>query len=288
MTSLSIVWDVSAVICKIGNVEIRWYGVLFATAFVVSYILLKKIFNKENVDTKYLDKLAVYVFVGVLVGARLGHCIFYEFGYYKDHIIEMFLPIKQTVYGWKFIGYQGLASHGGAIGILLAVWLYCKNTKLPFMWIIDRLVIAVCFAGVAIRTGNLFNSEIYGCPTSLPWGFIFVNDNQTIACHPTQLYEALSYLLIGLLLYYLLMKKKNSFNQGFIFGLFLTLVFVMRFLIEFVKNVQELWEENMLLNMGQILSIPFIIAGIILIIISSRKNIGRLLDTKVLVTKNKK
>ena len=288
MTSLFVNWDVSPNICKLGGIEVRWYGLLFATAFVVSYILLKKIFNKEKVSLLYLDKLAIYIFVGVLVGARLGHCLFYEFGYYNHHIIEMIFPIKHTMDGWRFVGYQGLASHGGAIGILLALWLYGKNTKIPYMWILDRLVITVCFAGAAIRIGNLFNSEIYGIETSLPWGFIFLRDNQTIPHHPTQIYEALSYIIIGFILYYLLIKKKEHLHQGFIFGLFLILLFSMRFLIEFAKQEQEAWEQIMVLNMGQILSIPFIIAGIILIIISLNKNIGRLLDTKILINNNKK
>lgn len=216
MINLFVTWNVSPIIFKLGSVEIRWYGILFASAFIVSYILLRKLFQKDKLSVSYLDKLSVYVFVAVLVGARLGHCLFYDFSYYSHHIIEMFLPIKETANGWEFIGYQGLASHGGAIGILLAIWLYQKRTKLPYMWVLDRLVIAICFAGLAIRTGNLFNSEIYGIPTQMPWGFIFVRDGQSIPCHPTQLYEGLSYLIIGLILYVLLMKKSYKINQGMI------------------------------------------------------------------------
>ena len=284
---LFVTWNVSPIIFRLGSIEVRWYGVLFACAFIVSYILLRKLFQKDKLSVSYLDKLSVYVFVAVLVGARLGHCLFYDFSYYSHHIIEMFLPIKETANGWEFIGYQGLASHGGAIGILLAIWLYQKRTKLPYMWVLDRLVIAICFAGLAIRTGNLFNSEIYGIPTHMPWGFIFVRDGQSTPCHPTQLYEGLSYLIIGLILYVLLMKKSHKINQGMIFSLFLILVFGMRFLIEFIKNDQEDWEKNLLLDMGQILSIPFIIAGIVLLYFSIKGDIGKKLDIKLLKDNSK-
>ncbi|MBP3253338.1 MAG: prolipoprotein diacylglyceryl transferase [Bacteroidales bacterium] len=282
MTELFVYWNVSPVITHIGNIEVRWYGVLFAFAFVISYLMLKKLFAKDKVEQSYLDKLALYVFVAVLIGARLGHCLFYEFGYYSHHIVEMLLPIKITPDGLKFIGYQGLASHGGAIGILIALYIYSRNTKIPFMWVVDRLVIAICFAGASIRLGNLFNSEIYGVATQLPWGFVFLRDGQTQACHPTQLYEALSYIIIGCILFFIMNKKTKSVNQGMIFGLFLFGVFTMRFLIEFVKNSQESWENGMLINMGQILSLPFIIAGIVLIIIASKRNIGRLLDLSII------
>ena len=288
MINLFITWDVSPIICKLGSIEIRWYGILFACAFIVSYLLLKKLFQKDNVPISYLDKLTLYVFIAVLVGARLGHCLFYDFSYYSNHLIEMFLPIKETASGWKFVGYQGLASHGGAIGILIALWIYQKRTKLPYMWILDRLVIAICFAGLAIRTGNLFNSEIYGVPTSLPFGFIFVRDYQTVPCHPTQLYEGLSYLIIGLCLYAILRKENKNIHQGLIFGLFLILVFGMRFLIEFIKNDQEPWEQNLILDMGQILSIPFIIGGIIITYFAIKKDIGSKLDLGKLENNNKK
>jgi phosphatidylglycerol:prolipoprotein diacylglycerol transferase len=285
MSLLSIYWNVSPIMFKLGGIEVRWYGVLFALAFVVSYILMKKVFTKEKVPPYYLDKLAIYIFIGVLVGARLGHCLFYEFSYYSHHIIEMILPIKQTPQGWHFIGYQGLASHGAAIGIFIAVYLYCRKTKISFMWLLDRLMIAVCFAGASIRLGNLMNSEIYGQATSLAWGFVFVRDGQTIACHPTQLYEALSYIILGTCLYLMLMKKDKLPRQGFVFGLFLVCLFGARFFIEFLKNPQEIWEQTLPLDMGQWLSIPFIIAGIILMIVSKKKDIGKKLDINILTPK---
>lgn len=285
MSLLSIYWNVSPIMFKLGGIEVRWYGVLFALAFVVSYILMKKVFTKEKVPPYYLDKLAIYIFIGVLVGARLGHCLFYEFSYYSHHIIEMILPIKQTPQGWHFIGYQGLASHGAAIGIFIAVYLYCRKTKISFMWLLDRLMIAVCFAGASIRLGNLMNSEIYGQATSLAWGFVFVRDGQTIACHPTQLYEALSYIILGTCLYFMLMKKDKLPRQGFVFGLFLVCLFGARFFIEFLKNPQEIWEQTLPLDMGQWLSIPFIIAGIILMIVSKKKDIGKKLAINILTPK---
>ena len=242
-------------------------------------------FKKEGVDVAYLDKLTFYCFLAVVIGARLGHCIFYDFTYYSHHIIEMILPIKETADGWRFSGYQGLASHGGAIGIIIALIIYSRKTNIPFMWVVERLVIAICFAGVLIRLGNLMNSEIYGFPTTLPWGFVFVRDHQTVACHPTQLYEALSYLAIGLVLYYLLNSKNKRINQGMIFGLFLALLFGVRFLLEFLKNNQESWEDSLPIDMGQILSIPFILAGIVLVILSWNKDLGKTLDIKLLKKK---
>ncbi len=288
MNLLSITWDVSPIIFSIGSLSIRWYGVLFAFAFVIAYLLLKKMFAKENVPVYFLDKMTIYMFVGLLAGLRLGHCLFYEFSYYMSNPIEMFLPIKETADGWKFIGYQGLASHGGAIGLLVATFFFCRNTKLPYLWVIDRLVIIIGFAGAAVRFGNLMNSEIYGVATSLPWGFIFVQDGQTLPMHPTQIYEALSYIALGTFLYLYFMKKKTPPRQGFIFGIFLIVLFVARFLIEFLKNNQESWESSMTLNMGQWLSVPFIIAGIIILFLSTRYQLGGKLNLSKLVQKEEK
>lgn len=286
MINLSIVWNVSPTLFHLGNIEVRWYGILFACAFVICYLLLKRMFLKEKVDVLYLDKLTFYCFIAVLIGARLGHCLFYDFSYYSHHIIEMLLPIHETAEGWKFSGYQGLASHGGAIGIIIALILYSKKTQIPFMWVVERLVIAICFGGASIRLGNLMNSEIYGLPTSLPWGFVFVRDNQTIPCHPTQLYEALSYITIGVILYIILSKKKV--HQGMIFGIFLTALFGVRFLLEFLKNNQESWENALPIDMGQILSIPFIVVGVVFIVLAWKKDLGKTLDIKLLTQKSKK
>jgi prolipoprotein diacylglyceryl transferase len=268
---LSIVWNVSPRIFSLLGIDINWYGVLFAAAFVVGFIFMKKTFRQENIPFAKLDSLAVYIFFGTFIGARLGHCLFYEPAYYLSHPLEMILPFKHYESGWKFIGYRGLASHGAAIGIQVAVWLHARKTKLSALWSLDRLVMVVALAGLFIRTGNLFNSEIYGNPTSLPWGFVFVREGETIAKHPTQIYEALAYLLLFIVLYVIYCKHKTSKEQGLIFGIFLIVLFVARFLIEFMKEPQELWEASMLLNMGQILSIPFIVEGIIMIYLYVKK-----------------
>src|SRR5574344_838317 len=285
MNVLSVIWNVSPELIKIGSLSIRWYGILFALAFVVSYILMKKVFVKEGVSNYFLDKLNIYMFVGVLVGARLGHCLFYEPSYYLAHPIEMFLPINAE---GKFIGYQGLASHGAAIGILIASWLYCRKTRIPFMWLLDRLIIAVCFAGAAIRLGNLMNSEIYGVPTQMPWGFVFLRDGQSVACHPTQLYEAICYIILGLSLYFGFMKSNGKQRQGKMFGIFLIGLFLARFLIEFLKNPQEVWEQTLPLDMGQWLSVPFIIAGVIILVLSYKYQLGAKLELSKLIEKKDK
>jgi prolipoprotein diacylglyceryl transferase len=259
---------------------LRWYSLLFASAFVAGYLVLQKIiFKQENISNTYLDKLSVYVFFGVLIGARLGHCLFYEPSYYLSHITEMLLPIAKTADGWKFVGYQGLASHGGAIGILIAIWLYARKTKLTIFWTLDRLVIVVGLAGLFIRLGNLCNSEIYGVATNSDWGFIFVRNGETIAKHPTQLYEAIAYFITFIILLFIYLKQKTKVIPGSLFSLFLILVFTSRLIIENWKEVQEAWEANMALNMGQILSLPFIATGIVIFILAIMGKTGKPLDT---------
>ncbi|MDR1725374.1 MAG: prolipoprotein diacylglyceryl transferase [Bacteroidales bacterium] len=290
-----IIWNVSPRIFSIGSLDINWYGLLFATAFVVGFLFLKKAFKNELVPTTYLDSLAVYVFLGTFIGARLGHCLFYEPAYYLSHPLEMILPVSITENGWKFTGYRGLASHGAAIGIQIAIWLHSKKTKLPALWSLDRLVMVVALAGLFIRTGNLFNSEIYGNPTTLPWGFIFVKEGEYLPKHPTQIYEAIAYLFLFILLWIIYRKGvcKNKNNDkaktGVIFGIFLIVLFLTRFLIEFVKEPQEIWEKEMILNMGQILSIPFILEGIVILWLSFSGKIKNRLDiSKLQPQKHKK
>ena len=268
MTDLVVHWSADPVIFHIGSFGLRWYSLLFATGFILAYLILLKMFRREKVNTNYLDKLTIYCFIALLVGLRLGHCIFYEWGYYKNHLLEMVLPFNFET--GKFTGYQGLASHGGAIGILLGLWLYCYKTKINPVWVLDRLVIVIPLVGAFVRCGNLMNSEIYGVETSLPWGFIYERNHETVPKHPTQLYEALSYLIIfaSLLIYYV--SKKGKIRPGMSFGIFLTALFGIRFLIEFIKNDQVDFEASMTLNMGQWLSIPFILAGIVFIVLSAK------------------
>lgn len=264
---LAVNWHVDPVLIHLGNIEIRWYSLLFMSGFVIGWYLFKWFFKREGISLKLMDPLLYTLLIATLVGARLGHCLFYQPDYYLGSwqgFWEIFMP-------WK----GGLASHGGAIALLLALWWfsshYGKKNGFDYLWLGDRLAIAVAFAGCMIRLGNLFNSEIYGDVTNLPWGFIFELRGETLPKHPTQLYEALSYLVLGLLLVWIYRKHADKVYRGFFLGAFMVGCFGMRILIEFIKEPQVGFEENMVLNMGQILSIPLVIAGIALLIYSFSK-----------------
>jgi len=260
-----ITWDFNPEIFSIGNHAIRWYGLMFALAFLIGYWIFKRYLCGGKLTSEMVDSLLIYIAVGAIVGARLGHCLFYEPDYFLRH------PI-QILFVWK----GGLASHGGIIGLLLALWLYIRKYKIPFLWLMDRIAIPVALANAFIRMGNFFNSEIYGRPTSLPWGVEFVRDRlydsttgellPTVARHPTQLYEALSYILIFIASFIFYRKRNMEIQDGFIFSVSMIAQFSARFLIEFLKNDQVAFEAGMTFNMGQLLSLPFIIAGIGLII----------------------
>ncbi|MDP4207522.1 MAG: prolipoprotein diacylglyceryl transferase [Bacteroidota bacterium] len=254
-------WNVDPEIFHLGGLSVRWYGLLFAASFYFGYVLFTRFFKLEDVRLEVLDRLTVYMALGTVIGARLGHCLLYEPGYYLSNPLEI---LK--------IWHGGLASHGAAIGILVALYLFKKKENRTYFWTLDRIVITVALAGFFIRMGNLMNSEIYGVQTSLPWGFIFDREGETIAKHPTQIYEALSYLSIFLLLYWLYYHHKGKPKEGLLFGLFLILTFTMRFLIEFIKNPQVEFEKNMALDMGQWLSIPFVLAGAAIIYYIYRKS----------------
>ncbi len=255
-------WNVSPEIFSIGPLSVRWYGVLFAISFVVGFQLIHWIYKKENKPENDLNDLIWYMILGTVIGARLGHCLFYNPNYYLTHPIEI-LKVWQG----------GLASHGAAIGILIALYLYSKKKKdQPYMWVLDRIVIATAFGGFLIRIGNLFNSEIIGKPADLPWSFVFVQVDK-VPRHPTQIYEALAYLISFIILFFYYKKKEGKFKEGFIFGMFLILVFTFRFFVEFFKEDQSAFEKGMLLNMGQILSIPLILLGIYFILRKSKKAI---------------
>ena len=261
MESLYIKWNINPEIFNIGGLALRYYSLMFMLAFICSYLILSSVYKRENVSLHLLNKLAIYVFLGTLIGARLGQVLFYEFDYYKHHLLEIFLPFHIAPNGkFEITGYQGLASHGGAIGILIALILYCRKYQQSFFWVADRLVIAVALSGFFIRIGNLFNSEIIGKPSNVPWAFVFERVD-AIPRHPAQLYESICYLIIFFILNSVYNKHHEHLKKGFLFGLFLVLVFSVRFLIEFLKESQEAFEETLILDMGQILSIPFIIAG---------------------------
>ena len=266
-TFLAIHWNASPELFSLGPISVRWYGLMFAMGFLFGFSILTRMFKFEGSDPVLVEKLFVYVIVATIVGARLGHVFFYGWEYYSKHLIEIILPIAKGESGYKFVGFQGLASHGGAFGIILAVWLFSKKvSKRPILWTLDRLIVPIALVGAMIRTGNLMNSEIYGVATNLPWGFIFERNSETIAKHPTMIYEALCYLItFGILMYSYYKKKDLKDRTGFLTGVFFIGIFLTPFLIEFIKENQVAFESGMALNMGQILSIPFVLAGIWLI-----------------------
>ncbi len=267
----AIEWNVDPeIITLFGTFPIKYYGILFVSGLLLAYEVAKRIYKSENVSVENLEKLSTYLFIGILVGMRLGHCLFYDFAYFSSHPLEIFLPIKIIDGDWRFTGFTGLASHGGGIGAILAIILYCRKYKTSMLWALDRIAIATPITGAFIRFGNFMNSEIYGKPTEGNYGVIFMQDDM-IPRHPTQLYEAFAYLMIFGLLWYLYQKTNVVDKKGFLFGVLLLLVFTARFIIEFFKENQVAFEDNMTLNMGQLLSIPFVLVGILLMIISSKK-----------------
>ncbi|KKP40542.1 MAG: prolipoprotein diacylglyceryl transferase [Candidatus Peregrinibacteria bacterium GW2011_GWF2_33_10] len=258
-------WNVNPEIMQIGPLALRYYSLLFATGLISAYLTLRWIYKKEKKTPDEADTLALYIIIGAVIGARLGHTLFYEFSYYSKHIAEIFLPWHGTIgKNFEFTGYQGLSSHGGAIGVILALLIFVKRYKSNLLWIADRLAICIPLTAGFVRLGNLMNSEIIGQPSNLPWAFIFQRIDD-IPRHPTQLYESLSYFTVFLLLLILYKHKKLINQQGQLSGLFLTILFSLRFLIEFAKENQEAFENNWILDMGQILSIPFILFGLFLI-----------------------
>lgn len=262
-----ITWDVSPVIFKLGFFTLRWYSLAFMIGFLVGYEIVARMFRHEGAPERWLGLLLMWTVAGTIVGARLGHVFFYEWDLFSQN------PIK-ILYVWE----GGLASHGGAIGVILGVILFSiVTTKRSPLWTFDRLVVPIALVGGLIRLGNLMNSEIFGHATTLPWGFRFVNSPEWQAlyagqaCHPTQIYEAICYFALFALLMWMYWRKNAEERPGLIFGVFLIGIFTPRFFIEFIKNPQEAFEQSMALNMGQWLSIPFIIAGISLIIYAMRR-----------------
>ncbi len=254
-------WNINPVIFHLGPLSIRWYGVLFATSFLIGFRIIQWIYRREGRSEDELDSLFIYMFFGVLVGARLGHCLFYDPVYYLNHPIEI-LEI------WE----GGLASHGGAIGILTALYIYTRKQGRPsYLWILDRIVLPVALAGCFIRIGNFFNSEILGLPTTRSWGVIF-DRVDAIPRHPVQLYEAVAYAIIFAILVLLYKRPHNAEKRGFLLGVFLVLVFFARFMLEFLKTRQAAYEANMTLSVGQWLSVPFVLLGIWLAVRATRNH----------------
>ncbi|MCC2547967.1 prolipoprotein diacylglyceryl transferase [Hymenobacter sp. BT175] len=274
-----ITWDVSPIIAEIGPLTLRWYGLLFMSGFVVGTFVLSHIYKSEGVSPRWVDVITLYMLVGTILGARLGHVFFYDWASYKDHPLEIFK-----------IWHGGLASHGATLGILLAVWLFSRNNKFDYLWTLDRIVIVVAIGGALIRMGNLMNSEIVGKPTDVPWAFVFPRDTEhlrpvgigetlpagalqvmpepgsspmvAVPRHPTQIYEALFCVFLLIVLYAMWNRKKEHTPRGQLFGLFVVLLFSFRFLVEFLKEDQVAFERGMSLNMGQWLSLPLILVGV--------------------------
>ncbi len=274
MNFLVIEWDPSIGI-DLGFFTIRWYSLMFVAAFMLGLHFMKKIYIEDKIPLEKLDTLFMYTFISMLVGMRLGDVFFYSWGYYQDHLLEIFLPFKSINGSWKFTGYTGFASHGAAIGIPIALYFYAKkHLQKPWLFILDRLAIMVALAGFFIRFGNFFNSEIYGKETTASFGVIFKAVGETVPRHPTQLYEAFSYLILFFVMWYLYWKTTKKEQTGYLFGLFMLVLWSLRFVIEFLKEAQiaerEDWVFNAL-NTGQILSVPLILIGLWLMFIKSKK-----------------
>ena len=247
-----------------GSFPIRYYGLLWGIGIVLSCIIVQRQYRDRKISEDKFTPLFFYCVIGITLGARLGHCIFYDWSYYQNHLIEMILPIRQFPgEGWKWIGYKGLASHGGTLGLIIALWLYCRKTKMHYMDVLDMIAVATPICACCIRLANLMNSEIIGKPTDMPWAFVFEQVDM-LPRHPAQLYEAIAYFVFFLGMIYLYKKSDHGqkLHRGFFFGLCLTEIFVFRFFVEFLKENQVDFESTMTLNMGQWLSVPFVIIGI--------------------------
>ena len=262
---LYIDWNPSIEAFSIGGFAMRWYALCWLIGLLSAYFIVRKLYKEQKIKDELFDPLFVYCFVGILAGARLGHCIFYEPDYFLSsgkHIVEMIVPIRFLADGgWKFTGYAGLASHGGTLGLIAALWLYVRRTKLPIWQVLDNIAIATPVTACFIRLGNLMNSEIIGKVTDVPWAFVFERVDMQPR-HPGQLYEAIVYALLFFIGWYLYRRMPQKVGTGFFFGLCLTYIFTARFFIEYTKEVQEAFEASLPIDMGQILSIPFIIIGI--------------------------
>jgi prolipoprotein diacylglyceryl transferase len=264
---LSILWDVKPEIFTIGSFSVRWYGLLFALGFLLGYKIVERMFKRDGVEIELLEKLFMYTMIATVVGARLGHVFFYGWEFYSQNPVEIFKV-------WR----GGLASHGAAIGIIAALWFYSKKvSKKSILWVLDYAVVPIALAGCFIRLGNLMNSEIVGVQSSVPWAFEFVRASiyePKAPRHPAQLYEAICYMISFIVLMWMYWKTDAKKRSGMIFGAFLVLIFTARFFIEFIKENQEAFEEGMALNMGQWLSIPFVLLGSYFVITNMRKKIA--------------
>ena len=257
-----ITWNPDIIALDLGFFAIRWYSLCWALGLVSVYLLMHKMYRQQKISEEQFEPMFMYCFLGILIGARLGHCLFYEPDYYLSHPIEMLLPMRNVPgQGWTYTGFEGLASHGGTLGLMIALWLYAKHVGLKFRHVLDNVAIVTPICACAIRLGNLMNSEIIGRPTDVPWAFIFERVDM-LPRHPGQLYEALCYAIFFGIHWFFYRRYPQKVGTGFFFGLCLFLIFTSRIFIEYTKENQEAFEEGMLLNMGQLLSIPFVVIGL--------------------------
>ncbi|MBQ8126876.1 MAG: prolipoprotein diacylglyceryl transferase [Prevotella sp.] len=271
-----IVWNPDLTALHIGSWGLRWYSLCWLVGLLLAYLIVRRLFKEQKIADEKFEPLFIYCFLGILIGARLGHCLFYQPDYFLTSgkgFVEMLLPIRFTADGgWKMTGYEGLASHGGTLGLILALLLYVKRTKVPLWTVLDNIAIATGTTACFIRLGNLMNSEIIGRPTDVPWAFIFERVDQ-MPRHPGQLYEAIAYALFFVLAWVLYRRRPDRVGTGFFFGLCLFYIFLFRFFIEYTKEIQEAFEASLPLDMGQILSLPFIAVGAWFMVRGWRKNV---------------
>ena len=283
LTLLSINWNPNPELFNLfGSLPIRYYGLLWVVGIALAYVIVHRQYRDRKIDEKTFEPLFFYCFFGILIGARLGHCLFYQPDYYLNHFWEMILPVKFLPDGgWKWTGYEGLASHGGTLGLIIALWMYCRKTKMHYMDVLDMIAVATPITACFIRLANLMNSEIIGQPTDVPWAFVFERVDM-LPRHPAQLYVAIAYFIFFLGMVYLYKRGQHKrekaslpYHRGFFFGLCLTEIFVFRFFIEFLKEDQVDFERTMALNMGQWLSIPFILIGVYFMFFYGKKTAGK-------------
>ena len=274
---LFITWNPDIIALDLGFFAIRWYSLCWAIGLVAVYLLMHRLYRQQKISEEKFEPMFMYCFLGILIGARLGHCLFYEPSYYLSHPVEMLLPFRNVPgKGWTFTGYEGLASHGGTLGLMIALWLYAKHIGLKFLHVLDNVAIVTPICACAIRLGNLMNSEIIGRPTDLPWAFIFEKVDM-LPRHPGQLYEAICYAIFFGIHWFFYRRYPQKVGSGFFFGLCLFLIFTSRIFIEYTKENQEAFEDGMLFNMGQLLSVPFVLLGLYCMIkaLSSSEQTGR-------------
>ena len=269
------IWN-PPVALELGPISLRYYSLLWCVGLLAAYLIVQRLYRQQNIGKEKFEPLFLYCFVGILIGARLGHCLLYDPVYFLSHPIEMILPIRQDLSGeWHFTGYSGLASHGGTLGLMIALWLYVRKYKVKLWTVLDNVAIATPMTACCIRLGNLMNSEIVGTPTDSIFGMVFVQNNETFARHPSQLYEAIAYFVLFFVGWALYKKWPQKVGTGFFFGVCLTVIFTFRFFVEFLKEVQEPWEVTMQqaigLNQGQMLSVPFVVLGVWCVVRSKNK-----------------